>query len=838
MDQINRKYDALFKAAEEGNLEKLKAEIKKGGTPPPVHARHRRSGRTPVLIAGKKGHMDCVRYLITEANASPFIQDSDNRTILHHLIRSGTPKDETAQKKAYDMFASILEGPGKNFNLALGDKDGMTVLHTAAKYANWDIFQYLYKRNPDLVEICDKAGKKPLHILAEYNYIELLRKWRFELRLNYLSRTKSGDTVAHIAAENGHSRLLDFFIQSHKELFSKKNKRGFSPILSAAAAGQFKLVERIYRLGPTLIAAKDRKKQTLIHHAAIGTKYSEKTKSEYNELLKFLLSKAKYLIGEKSKEGMTALLCAAKHGHCDLMEQIYTGNKELINTTDSAGWNVAHWAINNGHIHILEWLEKNKLSYLINKKIRKGGNALFIALESNDIQNQTNRYQIIHLLAKKHSELNPRKGRFDFLRKTPYIVAKKLAKHSVLYKDIAKLLKQPVEKIEPLNTLFASSHLKTLLQQLEKKTNFLDFVRISKEDFECKTPSSNVANDEYGQYYEGNWNDLEDDDTTIKRPALIKMLNIGPLEEDHALKRLRNEFKALARLRHSNILEMQAYHLDEKSGMGHLIMEPVKKGSLAHLLQNSEKSTHETLPPKTRIFIAKQICDALIFIHQHQVIHRNLTPWSIMITDENYEAKITNFGLAKIDSYTQLTKTTDQALPSVTSLPYQAPEVKSQHSKSTAASDVYSFGKICETLLLEKSVMPSNASQDTKTVTDLAFANIIESCYKIVLGCCAEAPSERATLADIAETLDTLLNSLNEDKSPKTKAAAPPALYNIPEELAEDLEEEEEDDNEDEADSDTVASLLANQGIFDGNASGNLESTKKTMDASAPTAQH
>ncbi len=151
--------------------------------------------------------------------------------------------------------------------------------------------------------------------------------------------------------------------------------------------------------------------------------------------------------------------------------------------------------------------------------------------------------------------------------------------------------------------------------------------------------------------------------------------------------RLRKEYSLGMRISHPGVVGVYGFENYPETGPV-IVMEYVDGITLDQFLSSGNK-----LDSKLRVGIARQIADALAYMHSLGVSHRDLKPDNILITRRN-EAKIIDIGLGDSDDsviYKQ----------SLATVQFGAPE---QHNPCIGDSraDVYSFGKLLELLLPER----------------------------------------------------------------------------------------------------------------------------------------
>lgn len=150
---------------------------------------------------------------------------------------------------------------------------------------------------------------------------------------------------------------------------------------------------------------------------------------------------------------------------------------------------------------------------------------------------------------------------------------------------------------------------------------------------------------------------------------------------------LAKEFDLMSQFDHPNIVRTLFFENDAVVGKS-ILMEYIDGVSLSEF----QKSPHST---KEYEKIVSQILDALVYVHSKQIIHRDLKPENILITNNGNNVKIIDFGLSDSDNYTTLKQPAG-------SLSYIAPEQLAGNTPLDCRADIFSFGKILESLPLPR----------------------------------------------------------------------------------------------------------------------------------------
>ena len=191
--------------------------------------------------------------------------------------------------------------------------------------------------------------------------------------------------------------------------------------------------------------------------------------------------------------------------------------------------------------------------------------------------------------------------------------------------------------------------------------------------------------------------------TTLHRPVAVKILR-NPLGEDRRpLERFELEARAVAKLRHPNIV--QVYDFDTVEDQPYIVMEYIAGPSLSRYLSvlHADESRLE-LPIIARLLTG--VANALQYAHESGVVHRDVKPGNILLTSRaiqivpgqtlplDFEPVLTDFGLVRLlDSNRQTTLGQTAGTPA-----YMSPE-QAMGLATDGRTDIYSLGVVLYEML-------------------------------------------------------------------------------------------------------------------------------------------
>ncbi|HEY4643852.1 MAG TPA: protein kinase [Bacteroidota bacterium] len=176
------------------------------------------------------------------------------------------------------------------------------------------------------------------------------------------------------------------------------------------------------------------------------------------------------------------------------------------------------------------------------------------------------------------------------------------------------------------------------------------------------------------------------EDTKLDRTVALKFLPAHVSVNEETKARFMQEAKAAAALNHANICTIHG--VEEDGGQMFIVMEYIEGGTLREKIPIAKLD--DTLA------VAAQIGEALQEAHAKGIVHRDIKADNIMLTSKG-QAKVMDFGLAKLKGSLKLTKTSS----TVGTLGYMAPE-QIQGGEIDLRSDVFSYGVLLFEMLTGK----------------------------------------------------------------------------------------------------------------------------------------
>lgn len=252
------------------------------------------------------------------------------------------------------------------------------------------------------------------------------------------------------------------------------------------------------------------------------------------------------------------------------------------------------------------------------------------------------------------------------------------------------------------------------------------------------------------------------EDTILNRTVALKLLHPRLAHQANFVERLRREAQAAANLNHPNIVNI--YDWGNQNDTYFIVMEYLKGESLKTIIDREAP-----LATARALKVATQVCDALQFAHDHDVVHRDIKPHNIMINEKG-TVRVTDFGIARAGGATAMTQTGSV----LGTAKYISPE-QAQGGFVGHTSDIYSLGVVLYEMITgqvpfegDSAVAVAYKHVHEEPPRPSRFnPNITPGLEQIIMKALAKDPAKRfATAAEMRSALQGLLGSENKSSKP------------------------------------------------------------------------
>jgi serine/threonine protein kinase len=177
-------------------------------------------------------------------------------------------------------------------------------------------------------------------------------------------------------------------------------------------------------------------------------------------------------------------------------------------------------------------------------------------------------------------------------------------------------------------------------------------------------------------------------DSRLERYVAIKLLAEHLADDPTFVSRFRREALAAARLVHPNIVQVFDFGFDQGQHQQFIVMEHVPGNSCAELLRDQGH-----LRLSQAIDIVCQSCRGLDYAHRHGVVHRDVKPGNLLVSDQDV-VKLADFGIARATDQSSIT----QVGSVLGTAAYLAPE-QAHGEEAGPRADIYSLGVVTYQLI-------------------------------------------------------------------------------------------------------------------------------------------
>jgi len=193
--------------------------------------------------------------------------------------------------------------------------------------------------------------------------------------------------------------------------------------------------------------------------------------------------------------------------------------------------------------------------------------------------------------------------------------------------------------------------------------------RLRRHEIEIK--NEKLGSGTFAEVFRGEW----------RIPVAVKRMR-GPMGQKELTEFIR-EGEMVRTLSHPNVVKLIGVHTD---GQNYSLIQEIVTG--CNLFDYLHKY-HKTVPIGKQLSVALQICDAMCFIHEHRIVHRDVKPQNVIYKEKSGTAKLCDFGLARLMPM-GMTELHPSQLGTGGTPAYQGPEVLKRHPVGMKL-DLYGF---------------------------------------------------------------------------------------------------------------------------------------------------
>lgn len=246
----------------------------------------------------------------------------------------------------------------------------------------------------------------------------------------------------------------------------------------------------------------------------------------------------------------------------------------------------------------------------------------------------------------------------------------------------------------------------------------------------------------------------------LNRYVAIKILRDEFVNDEEFVKKFKRESQAAASLSHPNIVNIYDVGVEDREDdrIHYIVMEYIKGNTLKDIIRERGKlSVEETID------YSIQIAEALGHAHKNHIVHRDIKPHNIMVTEDG-RAKVTDFGIARAVTSSTVTNTSNV----IGSVHYFSPE-QARGGYTDEKSDIYSLGIVMYEMITGQvpyegdspiSVALKHIQEEIKPPREIDYTIPI-SLQSIIMKCVSKSQIDRYI------TADELLRDLRKVKSSK-----------------------------------------------------------------------
>ena len=317
----------------EGHLNVVKYLITQQRCDPNVKGAN---GRTLFHNACVEGHMDIIRYLITEQGCDPVIKDNNGDMPIHIASLGAGHLNVVKYLITEQQCDPNVKG-----------KFGRTTLHNACDKGHMDIIRYLITEQGCDPAVEDNNGNMPIHIACRGGHLNVVEHLITEQRCDPNVKGNFGQTTLHKACDKGHMDIIRYLITEQGCDPAVEDNNGNMPIHIACLSGHLNVVKYLIteqRCDPNVKGAFGR---TTLYKAC---------DKGHIDIIRYLFTEQDCDPAVEANNGDMPIHIACLSGHLNVVKYLIAEQRCDPNVKGEIGWTTLHDACSKGHMDIIRYL--------------------------------------------------------------------------------------------------------------------------------------------------------------------------------------------------------------------------------------------------------------------------------------------------------------------------------------------------------------------------------------------------------------------------------------------------------------------------------------------------
>ena len=298
-------------------------------------------GDTPLYVASREGHVDIVRYLVSEQGCSTACQNKFGDTPLHVACR----------KRHLAMVKALTSGQDCKAARNCQNKDGATPLHVACRKGHVDIVRYLVSEQGCSAACQNKwNGDTPLHVACREGNLAMVKALTsgHDCKAACNCLNKDGDTPLLVACYTRHMDIVRYLVSEQGCSTACQNNRNGDILLHVACSKGHLAMVKALTSGQDCKAAcncQNRNGDTPLHVACRKGRV---------DIVRYLVSEQGCSTACQNKGGDTPLHVACRLGYLAVAEILVTGKNCSAACISKGiyGKTVLHYSCHNGWLDV------------------------------------------------------------------------------------------------------------------------------------------------------------------------------------------------------------------------------------------------------------------------------------------------------------------------------------------------------------------------------------------------------------------------------------------------------------------------------------------------------